>query len=170
MRETNQLECVFMKKETWVLKTAVIFIMLPVLAIVVFGFPAVIRDAAESSMQMAIVLYGILTALTLSIFPFSSALYQSYKLLNNIDRNEAFSDKSVNALRKIKRDAFSIAAIHLLSFPLYFIVGEVDDAPGVILVGLMFISAPSVIAVFAAVLEKLLGNALDIKRDNELTI
>lgn len=159
-----------MKKETWVLKIAVIFIMLPVLAIIVFGFPAIIRDAAESSMQMAIVLYGILAALLLSIFPFAAALFQSFKLLNYIDHNEAFSDKSVDALRKIKRYAFSIAAVHVLSFPLYFIVGEVDDAPGVILIGLMFVSAPAVIAVFAAVLEKLLENALDIKRDNELTI
>ncbi|WP_368645053.1 DUF2975 domain-containing protein [Alkalibacterium putridalgicola] len=159
-----------MKKETWVLKIAVIFIMLPVLAIIVFGFPAIIRDAAESSMQMAIVLYGILAALSLSIFPFAAALFQSFKLLNYIDHNEAFSDKSVDALRKIKRYAFSIAAVHVLSFPLYFIVGEVDDAPGVILIGLTFVSAPAVIAVFAAVLEKLLENALDIKRDNELTI
>lgn len=159
-----------MKKETGLLKSVVVVIALPVLAIVIFGFPLIIQDAAKSSMQMAIVLYGILAALTLSLFPFLAALYQSIKLLNYIDHNEAFSDKSVEALRKIKRYAFSIAAVHLLSFPLYFIVGEVDDAPGVILVGVMFVSAPAVIAVFAAVLEKLLENALDIKKDNELTI
>ncbi|SFC22348.1 Protein of unknown function [Alkalibacterium subtropicum] len=159
-----------MKKETWVLKIAVILIMLPVLAIVIFGFPAIIREASESSTQMVIVLYGILAALSLSMFPFSAALYQAYKLLNYIDHDEAFSDKSVDTLRKIKRYAFSIAAVHLLSFPFYFIVGEVDDAPGVILVGLIFVSAPAVIAVFAAVLEKLLDNALDLKKDNELTV
>lgn len=159
-----------MKKETGLLKIVVIIIALPVLAIVLFGFPLIIRDASESSMQMTIVLYGILTALTLSLFPFLAALYQSFKLLDFIDHNEAFSDRSVAALRKIKRFAFSIALIHLVSFPLYFIVGEVDDAPGVILVGMMFVSAPAVVAVFAAVLQKLLENALDIKRDNELTI
>lgn len=159
-----------MKKETGLLKSVVVVIALPVLAIVIFGFPLIIQDAAESSRQMAIVLYGILAALTLSLFPFLAALYQSIKLLNFIDHNEAFSDKSVDALSKIKRYAFSIAAVHILSFLLYFIVGEVDDAPGVILVGVMFVSAPAVIAVFAAVLEKLLENALDIKKDNELTI
>lgn len=159
-----------MKKETGLLKFVVVLIALPVLAIVIFGFPLIIRDASDSSMQMAAVLYGILAALSLSLFPFLSALYQSLKLLNYIDHNKAFSDKSVVALRKIKLAAFSIASIHLLSFPLYFIVGEVDDAPGVILVGIMFISAPAVVAVFAAVLQKLLENALDIKRDNELTI
>lgn len=159
-----------MKKETWLLKSAVIVIALPVLAIAIFGFPAIIQDATESSIKMAIVLYSLLSVLSLSIFPFLAALIQSFKLLNYIDNNKAFSDESVEALRKIKQFAFSIAALHLLSFPLYFIVGEVDDAPGVILVGLMFISAPTIVAVFAAVLQKLLRNALDIKRDNDLTI
>lgn len=159
-----------MKKETWVLKVAVILIALPVLAIALFGFPLIIQDAADSSLKMANVLYGILAVLSVTLFPFLAALYQSFKLLKYIDRNDAFSEKSVEALRKIKLCAFCIAALHLASFPLYFIVGEVDDAPGVILVGMMFISAPTVVAVFAAVLQKLLGNALEIKRDNDLTI
>lgn len=159
-----------MKKETWVLKIALILIALPVLAMVFFGFPLIIQDAADSSLRMANVLYGILAVLMLSLFPFLAALYQSFKLLKYIDRNDAFSDKSVAALKKIKICAFSISALHLASFPLYFIVGEVDDAPGVILVGMVFISAPTVVAVFAAVLQKLLSNALEFKRDNDLTI
>ncbi|MFO8068399.1 MAG: DUF2975 domain-containing protein [Alkalibacterium sp.] len=159
-----------MKKETLILKIAVIFIALPVLAITLFGFPLIIQDAADSSMKMASVLYGLLTVFSLTLFPFLAALYQAFKLLKFIDCNDAFSAKSVEALKKIKLFAFSIAALHLTSFPLYFIVGEVDDAPGVILVGMMFISAPTVVAVFAAVLQKLMGNALEIKQDNDLTI
>lgn len=159
-----------MKKETLVLKVAVVFIALPVLAIALFGFPLIIQDAAESSLRMANVLYGILAVLILTLFPFLASLYQSFKLLKYIDRNDAFSEKSVAALRKIKVCAFSIAALHLASFPLYFIVGEIDDAPGVILVGLLCISASAVVAVFAAVLQKLLGSALEMKQDNELTI
>ncbi|WP_407066435.1 DUF2975 domain-containing protein [Geobacillus sp. TFV-3] len=47
---------------------------------------------------------------------------------------------------------------------------EKDDAPGVIFVGLLVPFASFVIAVFAAVLQKLLQQAIEIKQENELTI
>ncbi|MGO4375941.1 DUF2975 domain-containing protein, partial [Paenibacillus sp. MCAF20] len=45
-----------------------------------------------------------------------------------------------------------------------------DDAPGIILVGMVLIFASLVIAVFAAVLQKLLKEAIDIKSENDLTV
>jgi capsular polysaccharide biosynthesis protein len=47
---------------------------------------------------------------------------------------------------------------------------KLDDAPGAIVIGLVIIFASIVIAVFAAVLEKLLRTAIDIKSENDLTI
>lgn len=52
----------------------------------------------------------------------------------------------------------------------FYIVGEVDDAPGVIVIGMLLVFAPLVISVFAAVLQKVLKAAVDIKNDNDLTI
>ena len=49
-------------------------------------------------------------------------------------------------------------------------VAEVDDAPGLIAFPLIIIFASFVIAVFAAVLQRLLKEAIDIKSDNDLTI
>ncbi|EGW41794.1 hypothetical protein DOT_0212 [Desulfosporosinus sp. OT] len=54
--------------------------------------------------------------------------------------------------------------------PFFYLVGEKDDAPGLILLGLVITFAPTVIAVFAAVLEKLLKDAIDIKSENDLTV
>ncbi|MGV2643750.1 DUF2975 domain-containing protein, partial [Clostridium perfringens] len=47
---------------------------------------------------------------------------------------------------------------------------EKDDAPGIILIGMALIFASIVIAVFAAVLQKLLQEAIDIKSENDLTV
>jgi ABC-type nitrate/sulfonate/bicarbonate transport system permease component len=58
----------------------------------------------------------------------------------------------------------------VLGMPLYYLVAGADDAPGIILIGLVIIFASIVIAVFAAVLEKLLKKAIDIKAENDLTI
>ncbi len=159
-----------MKKETILLKTAIFFIGLPILALCIIIFPIFTKEAATSSTRMAFILYGILTTLYLSAIPFFIALYQAFKLLTYIDRNEAFSDLSVKAIKNIKNCAGLISILHLVCMPLYYIVAEVDDAPGVIILGMIFIFGPMVVSVFAAVLQKLLQNAIDIKRDNDLTI
>ena len=49
-------------------------------------------------------------------------------------------------------------------------MAEIDDAPGIIVIGLVIIFASMVIAVFAAVLQRLLQEAIDIKSENDLTV
>ncbi|MEN1760353.1 DUF2975 domain-containing protein [Anoxynatronum sibiricum] len=159
-----------MKRETRFLKTAVIFIGLPILAVCVIVLPMIAREAAASSSHMAAVLYGIVAGMYLSAIPFFMALFQAFTLLNLIDRNDAFSDLGVKALKKITYAAATISILYIAMMPLFYTVGEVEDAPGVILIGMLFAFAPMVVAVFAAVLQKLLQNAIEIKSDNELTI
>ena len=87
-----------------------------------------------------------------------------------IDSNKAFSELSLKSIQKIRSCAAAISIIYLFAMPLFYIVAEIDDAPGVILVGMIFVFAPLTVAVFAAILKKLLKNAIDLKNDNELTI
>ncbi|MNP73480.1 hypothetical protein D3C76_1701990 [compost metagenome] len=54
--------------------------------------------------------------------------------------------------------------------PLFYLIGEKDDAPGVIVIGMVMIFASMVIAVFAAVLQKLLKDAIELKSENDLTV
>lgn len=54
--------------------------------------------------------------------------------------------------------------------PVFYLMAEIDDAPGIIVIGLIIIFASMVIAVFAAVLQKLLKEAIDIKSENDLTV
>lgn len=70
----------------------------------------------------------------------------------------------------IKVSAFIISGLYVFTLPLFYMAAEYDDAPGVIIVGLIVIFAAFVIAIFAAVLEKLLANAILIKSENDLTI
>jgi hypothetical protein len=76
----------------------------------------------------------------------------------------------VRALRNIKRCAIVVAVLYLGGVPLLFPIADADDAPGLIIIGMAIACAPIVIAVFAAVLQKLLRNAIDIKAENDLVI
>lgn len=112
----------------------------------------------------------ILLSMCVSAIPFFIALYQTIQLLRFIDKNSAFSHASVRALQVIKYAAISISALYTLGMPYIFIVADRDDAPGVILIGLVIILASFAVAVFAAVLQSLLHHAIDIKTENELTV
>ncbi|WP_201716888.1 DUF2975 domain-containing protein [Rossellomorea arthrocnemi] len=155
---------------TLFLKIAVLFLGIPVLALCIFLVPELANLSVTLLPEFTVIKYFVFTVFDASAIPFYFALYQAFKLLRYIDKNKAFSDLSVKALKKIKYCAITISILHLLVLPLFYIFAEVDDAPGVILAGLVVPFASMVISVFAAVLQKLLKEAIDIKSENDLTV
>ncbi len=108
------------------------------------------------------VMYGVAV-------PFYFALYQPFNLLRYIDENTVFSELSVKSLKNIKYCAMTISGIYVLGMPLFlFIAKKVDPPIGI--VGIIIIFALFIIAVFAAVLQRLLQEAIDIKPENDLTV
>jgi len=164
----------FMKRGTTLfLKIAVILMGIPVLALCIFLLPQIVseaNEAAERGWDYAYVVYGLLMVMYISVIPFYFALYQSFNLLSYIDKNQAFSELSVRALKKIKNCAIIISGLYVVALPLVFIMAEIDDAPGLAIVGMIPIFAAMVIAVFAAVLQRLLQEAIDIKEENDLIV
>lgn len=155
---------------TLFLKLAVILIGLPVLALCIFIVPKIANFAAGLYPDMAYIKYLVLIDLYATAIPFYICLYQAYQLLNYIDTNRAFSALSVRALKIIKNCAVAISIIYILGMPLFYLMAEMDDAPGIIIIGLVFIFASIVVAVFAAVLQRLLQDVIDIKAENDLVV
>lgn len=159
-----------MKPETLFLKLSIVLMGFPVLALCVFLVPDLSNTAAKLLPDSDLTKYLVSIVFDGSSIPFYFALYQAFKLLRYIDKNTAFSQLSVDALRKIKFNAITICSLHLLVLPLFYLYADKEDAPGIIFIGLVVPFASMVIAVFAAVLQKLLKNAVDIKSENDLTI
>ncbi|MWC29812.1 DUF2975 domain-containing protein [Paenibacillus sp. MMS18-CY102] len=153
---------------TFILKATLFLIGLAVLALSIFGVPAIGKDAMEAFPDNWV--YPILIVIYTAGIPFYTALYQAFKLLSYIDRNEAFSELSVSALKKIKYCAIAVSLLYAACLPFLYFIADEDDAPGLILFGMVIPVASMVIAVFAAVLQKLLKNAIDIKSENDLTV
>jgi hypothetical protein len=155
---------------TFFLRVAIILIGIPVLALCVFLVPELANYATELYPDRTYLKLLIYIDLYASAIPFYIALYQALQLLSYIDKNKAFSELSVRALKNIKNCAIAISGLYALGMPLFYLVAEKDDAPGVIVIGMIVIFASMVIAVFAAVLQKLLKEAIDIKSENDLTV
>ena len=102
---------------------------------------------------------------------FFVALYQAFKLLGHIGRNEVFSHRSVRALRIIKYCAITLVAMIAGAEAYLFIaVRGKDDIAGGVAMGPLMIFVSVVVATAAAVFEKLLQSAVDMKSENDLTI
>ena len=159
-----------MKRETLFLKVVIFLMAIPVLAVCIFVVPPLTTFAGELIPKIPYLQYVFLFALYLTAIAYFVALYQALRLLSYIDRNIAFSELSVKALKNIKYCALIISGLYVLCMPIIMFMAEVDDAPGLGALGLIITFASFVIAVFAAVLQKLLKNAIDIKSENDLTV
>jgi Protein of unknown function (DUF2975) len=102
---------------------------------------------------------------------FFVALYQAFKLLGKVGRGEVFSPGSVKALRTIKYCAMSLVGF-LAGVEAYFFLARrgKDDIAGGVMMGLFLIFLCLVVATAAAVFEKTLQSAVDLKSENDLTV
>lgn len=156
---------------TWFLRLAIIGIGLIALAFCIFVIPAFSKEFSLEFPQIAYLKYPIVIGMYAAAIPFYVMLYQGLMMLRYIDKNTAFSEASLRALQHIKRSAITIGIIYSLSVPAFFYpVAEIDDAPGLIIIGLIVALTPFVFAVFVAVLKRLLENAIAFKSENDLTV
>ncbi|RYL94069.1 DUF2975 domain-containing protein [Sporolactobacillus sp. Y61] len=159
-----------MRRETVFLRFSVLFMGLPVLALCIFVLPDIAGFFAELNPDFAYFQYPFLIGLYITAIVFFAALYETLKLLRYIDKNQAFSQLSVTSLKHIKYCALIIGGLYVLFMPLIYLMAEADDAPGMILIGTGIIFGCLVVSVFAAVLQKLLKSAIDMKNEIDLTV
>jgi hypothetical protein len=154
---------------TLFLKAVITLIGIAVLAFCILWLPgAASRDAAAHP-ETAYFQYPFLICSYILSVPFFVALYQALRLLSYIDGKKAFSELSVKALRYIKHCANTISTFIVLGV-LFVIISVNDDITAIIMLGFIFTFASSVIATFAAVLQKVLQDAIALKSENELTV
>ena len=112
------------------------------------------------------ILYGYASSIA-----FFVALYKAFKLLGYIGQNKVFSSNSVGALKSIKYCAIVLSILIVLA-GLYIRLfhNKEDDPAGFLAICIVAIFVSIVFATAAAIFEKLLQNAIDIKSENDLTI
>ncbi|HXU16094.1 MAG TPA: DUF2975 domain-containing protein [Terriglobales bacterium] len=101
--------------------------------------------------------------------PFFMALYQAFKVLEYVKQNKTFSQATVKALRTIKYCAIAIIGFVAVSI-IFIIFADKDDRPAGVFMRILITFVSIVIATSAAVFERILQNAVDIKSENDLTV
>lgn len=102
---------------------------------------------------------------------FFIALYKAFRLLGYIGRNKIFSPDAVGALKSIKYCAIALSIL-IAAAGIYISVfhHKDDDPAGFLAICIVTTFVSAVIATAAAIFEKILQNAIDMKSENDLTI
>ncbi|MDP3148058.1 MAG: DUF2975 domain-containing protein [Ignavibacteria bacterium] len=102
--------------------------------------------------------------------PFFTALYQAVKVLGYYGQNKVFSQSAVKALRTIKYCAISIIGFVAAGEIFIMLNHGSDDPAGGVFMGILITFGSVVIATAAAMFERNLQKAVDIKFENDLTV
>ena len=157
------------KGSTIFLKAVIVLIGIVALAIMI-RFPLTEGRAINldlfSIYSDPFIMYGYLASI-----PFFVALYQMFKLLGYIGQNKVFTPSSVKVFRNIKYCAIILSASIIMAALYIRIFHDSDDDPaGFITICILTTFISIVIATAAAVFERLLQRAVDIKSENDLTV
>lgn len=153
---------------TLFLRAVIILIAIIVLAGMIW-FPQTEGRAANLDLVRIyadpLIIYGYIASL-----PFFIALYQAFKLLGYVDNNQVFSQPAVTAVRNVKFCAVTIGGFIVLGILIIRLFANGDDPAGPTALGILTTFISIIIATGAAVFERVLQNAVDLKAENDLTV
>ncbi|KAA6336047.1 hypothetical protein EZS27_015772 [termite gut metagenome] len=159
-----------MKRCSIVFLQAVIVLIGIVALAVLIWFPLTEGRAASLDLFSVyfdpFILYGYVASIA-----FFVALYKAFKLLGYIGQNKVFSSNSVKTLKSIKYCAI-VLSILIVTAGLYIRIfhSKEDDPAGFLAICIVTTFVSIVVATAAAIFEKILQNAIDMKSENDLTI
>lgn len=164
-----------MKLYIVVIAKAVVYLMgLAVLLVCGILLPEIAREETARHAGNEPLVYPFLIGAWVLAMPVFVALYHTLKLLSYIEESKAFSQHSVKALQNIKRCAVLLSILIVLGAVTVIgwarSVEPSEDVTHVITLGFLFTFASSVVATFAAVLQRLLQEAIVIKTENDQTV
>ncbi|MBN8251713.1 DUF2975 domain-containing protein [Priestia flexa] len=150
---------------TTFLKVIIFLIGIAVFTLCIYWMPVLTIKDVEAHPGGDYSLYPLLVCAYGICITFSFTLYQVYKLLTYIERNNAFSELSLKSLKVIKKCAFTaifFIVLMIISLKVISIITG-DDAAGPISISLIGIFATSILTAIVDVLQKPLKNFLDKK-------
>lgn len=144
-----------MKKEIFVFKSSILIAWIMFLSIISMSYYELFQSSYLNSNKMNLVLYSLVILYTISFIFFSFILFNINKLLNK-NIAEICSKSSIPSINIMINLSKIMAFIHFISIPLFYIIGEVDDAPGVIIIGLILFAFPIILLSIASFIKKII--------------
>lgn len=144
------------------LRLAIAAISIVVLLVCGIPMPRMFAREAAKTPETAWQVYAFLIIAYLQAALFLFALFQAFRLLGYVARDNALSDSSVGALRRIKWCAVAIGFLMVtgIGWVMILSAGTGEDSAGPVMLGLIGTFASSVVAAAVAVLQAQVQKAI----------
>jgi hypothetical protein len=156
------------RSSTIFLQIVIVLVALGALALLLYE-PHIEGRNANSTLFEIYFKDPFLAYVYIASIPFFMAFYQAFKVLGYVRLNQTFSPATVKALRTIKYCAIAILVFVAVSV-LFMTLADKDDRPAGVFMRILIAFPSIVVAVAAAMFERILQNAVDIKSENDLTV
>ena len=158
-------------KRIWIVFLQAVIVLIAIVALaILLWFPS--AEGRARNLDLFSIYFDpfILYGYTASI-AFFVALYKTFKLLGYIGQNKIFSSNAVKALKSIKYCAI-VLSILIVTAGLFIRLShnKEDDPAGFLAMCIVTTFVTIIVATAAAIFEKILQNAVDMKSENDLTI
>lgn len=159
-----------MKKKSIIFLQAVILLIGIIAAAILIRLPLTEGRAANLDLlgiySDPFILYGYAASIA-----FFVTLYKAFRLLGYIRQHKVFSSDTIKALKSIKYCAMILSGL-IVAAGIYIRIfhHKEDDPAGFLAICIVTAFASIVVATAAAIVEKVLQNAIDIKSENDMTI
>lgn len=156
------------RSSTRFLQTVIVLLAIGALALLLWE-PQIEGRNKHATMFEIYFTDSFLAYVYLGSIPFFVALYQAFKALGYAGQNQIFSPAAVKALLTIKYCAIAIIGFVAVSV-IFFLFSDPDDRPAGVFMRILIVFPSIVVAAAAAVFERILQNAVELKSENDLTV
>jgi hypothetical protein len=153
---------------TLFLKAALVLIAIVLLCLCLFWLPWISWEAVKVVPEFSFLRIPVLLGLYLTAVPFYFALFQSWVLLNLVEKKNAFSEKAFVSLKNIKLSALAIISVYIIGMLVLVMFQALH--PGIALIGIGIIFISVLVSLFAAVLQQQVRNVQEMKTQQDLTV
>lgn len=98
------------------------------------------------------------------------ALYALHRILNTIEQHQVFAPQTLRYVSSIRNAVLIASFASLLSLPFFYRITQLEDAPGLLLLGIAFIFIPFALAILMQIVEDLFKSAIALQTENDLTV
>lgn len=148
----------------------IVLILVATIALVLMLWMPQLEGRATNLDLLSIYLDPFIIYTYIASIPFFACFYQAFKLLGYIEKNQAFSHSAAKSLGSIKYSALTFTCLVVFA-QIWVVMGhDGDDSSGALALGMVVTFCGIVVTTAAAVFQRLLQNAVDIKSENDLTV
>lgn len=145
-----------MKKEILYLGLCVIFIGAILGGLSFFVYPKFFKFYPQLEPIIIYFRYPFIIGIYIQSILVFYALSHIWKILNLITSHEVYTKKTIQSLKRITFSFKLISGLFVLIIPMFVYVAEIDDAPGLILIGILFAGVSLALVALSSLSRKLL--------------